>query len=57
MTSGIKLNYILGPKRDGDVVEIYADYTKAKQLLGWTPQHDIQSIMDTSWRWQLNKLY
>jgi len=57
LTSGQKLNYILGPRRDGDVVEIYADYTKAKQLLGWTPQHDIQSIMDTAWRWQLNKLY
>lgn len=34
-TSGVKLNYEIGPRRSGDVVAIYANNDKAKKLLGW----------------------
>ncbi len=50
--SGQKLNYQLGPRRPGDVVAIYADATKAKEILGWTPQRDILNIMNTAWQWE-----
>lgn len=46
------LNYTIGERRNGDVVAIYANYEKAKQLLGWQPQYDIKDIMKTAWLWQ-----
>jgi UDP-glucose 4-epimerase len=49
--SGIKLNYEIGPPRQGDVIAIYADHTKAKTELGWDPSRDIDQIMDSAWKW------
>lgn len=48
----IKLNYKLGPKRDGDAAAIYADNTKAKTTLGWTPKRGIDEIMADAWAWE-----
>lgn len=50
--SGQKLNYQIGPRRAGDVEAIYANNDKAKEIIGWTPQHDLDSMMDTAWRWE-----
>lgn len=50
--SGQKLNYSLGDRREGDVIAIYADYSKAKQNFGWTPKYGIEDIMDTAWKWE-----
>lgn len=51
--SGVKLNYKLGPRRAGDVIAIYANNNKAKTRLGWNPQHDINEMMHTAWKWEL----
>lgn len=53
--SNTKLNYKIGPRREGDVVAVYADYSKAKELLGWEPKYNIQDIMSTAWAWEKNK--
>lgn len=53
--NGIKLNYIIGSKRPGDVMAIYSDYSKAKKNLGWTPQYDVDDIMYSSWLWEKNR--
>jgi len=50
--SGQKLNYIVGDRREGDVIAIYADYVKAKSNLAWTPKFGIEDIMDTAWKWE-----
>jgi UDP-glucose 4-epimerase len=50
--TGQKLNYSIGPRRDGDVVEIYSDSSKAHKDLGWTPKHDIDDMMLSAWKWQ-----
>ncbi len=50
--SGQKLNYKVGPRRPGDVVEVYANNNKAKTLLGWETIHDLDAMMDTAWRWE-----
>jgi UDP-glucose 4-epimerase len=47
-----KLHYTVGPRREGDVVQIYADNTLAQQLLQWQPKHSIDSMMRTAWKWQ-----
>lgn len=50
--TGIKLNYHIGPRRPGDVVAIYADSSKAKKMLNWGMQRDIDVIMKTAWEWE-----
>jgi UDP-glucose 4-epimerase len=50
--SGIKLNYEIGPPRDGDVIAIYADNTLAKQELNWEPKYNIDEMMLSAWKWQ-----
>lgn len=51
-TTGVKLNYAIGPRRAGDVIAIYANNDKARKLLGWSPQHDINDIMGSAWKWE-----
>lgn len=42
----------IGSRREGDPAELIADATKAREVLGWSPQYtDIQSIIETAWRW------
>lgn len=49
--TGQELNYRIGPRRAGDVSAIYSDYTKAKNLLGWSPKYNVDDILATAWKW------
>jgi len=53
--SGVKLNYQIGPRREGDVVAIYADHNKATELLSWQPKYTMQDIMQTAWEWEVKR--
>lgn len=50
--SGQKLNYKIGPRRPGDVIEVYANNNRAKSLLGWETKYGLDAMMDTAWRWE-----
>lgn len=50
--SGQKLNYSIGPRRPGDVPAIYADATKAKQVLGFKTETSLADSLASSWKWQ-----
>lgn len=47
-----KLNFKMVDRRPGDVEAVYADYTLAKKVLGWSPQLDLKDIMRTAWAWE-----
>mgnify|MGYP005811835415 CR=1 FL=1 len=51
--SGVKLNYHVGPRRDGDVVKTWANTDKIKRLLGWTPKYSLEDSMRDAWNWQV----
>lgn len=51
--SGVKLNYELGEARPGDVIAIYANNSKAREKLGWTPGTGIEDSMRTAWQWEV----
>ncbi|RYE21741.1 MAG: UDP-glucose 4-epimerase GalE [Sphingobacteriales bacterium] len=51
--SGQKLNYKLGDRRSGDVVAVYANNSKARQLLNWEIKYSLDKMMDTAWRWEV----
>ena len=48
----IKLNYIIGPRREGDVIAIYANKDKAEKELGWVPMFSLEQIMESAWKWE-----
>ncbi len=50
--SGTKLNYKIGERRAGDVIEIFASNEKAKTLLDWKPKYKIDDMMRSAWEWQ-----
>ncbi|MCK7559136.1 UDP-glucose 4-epimerase GalE [Chitinophaga sedimenti] len=52
--SGVKLNYELGPRRPGDVIEIYANNSYAREKLGWEPKQSIEDMMRTAWQWEVS---
>jgi UDP-glucose 4-epimerase len=51
--SGVKLNYVIGPRRQGDVVAVYADNKLAKEKLGWEIKYSLEDMMSTAWKWEL----
>ena len=52
--SGQKLNYEVGPRRAGDVINIYANNDFAKKELNWIPKFNLDDMMLSAWKWQLN---
>ncbi|TDQ19181.1 UDP-galactose 4-epimerase [Algoriphagus boseongensis] len=50
--SGEKLNFEIGPRRPGDVIQVWADTTKINQVLGWYPKFSLEDSMRDSWNWQ-----
>jgi UDP-glucose 4-epimerase len=52
--NNVKVNYKIGPKRDGDVEQIYADVSKANSELNWTCQYSLADALKHSWEWEKN---
>ncbi len=44
--------YDVVPRRDGDIAEIYANASKAKELLGWSTAKSLDDMCADHWRWQ-----
>ncbi|MBS1742570.1 MAG: UDP-glucose 4-epimerase GalE [Bacteroidetes bacterium] len=51
--SNQKLNYVIGPRRPGDITAIYANNEKARKVLGWETKYDLEDMMRTAWEWEL----
>ncbi|WP_423863627.1 UDP-glucose 4-epimerase GalE [Bradyrhizobium sp.] len=45
-----------GPRREGDSPALVADNALAERALGWSPRHDLQSIIVTAFNWHSNYL-
>ncbi len=51
-TTGEKLNWSFADRRAGDIIQIWADTTFAKEELGWQAKEDIDSMTLSAWKWQ-----
>lgn len=51
-TSGVDVPYKIVGRRAGDPAKVYADATKAKEILGWQAEYDIERMCADGWRWQ-----
>jgi UDP-glucose 4-epimerase len=50
--SGVKLNWSFGPRRPGDVEQIYANTSKAEEVLGWKSMRTIEDAIRDAWKWE-----
>lgn len=50
--SGEKLNYVIGPRREGDIIKVWGDVTKSAEQLGWKAELGIEEMMSSSWKWE-----
>ncbi len=52
--TGVKVPYVIKPRRAGDIATCYSDASKAKKELGWVAEKGIREMCADSWRWQKN---
>ncbi|MEA5138053.1 UDP-glucose 4-epimerase GalE [Arcicella rigui] len=50
--TGLKVDYSIQPRRDGDVVAVYADCTKSNEVLGWKAEKTLTEALGDAWNWQ-----
>ena len=56
--SGKKCSVEYVERRPGDPAKLFANNTKAKEILGWQPKYtNIKDIIQTAWNWELNRRY
>lgn len=50
--TGKKIPYVIAPRRAGDIDKCYSDPSKAKELLSWSAEYDLEDMCKDSWKWQ-----
>lgn len=48
----VKIPYVIQPRREGDISEMYANAILAEQELGWKSKHTLEEMCADFWRWQ-----
>lgn len=51
-STGVKVPYVIGSRREGDIEKIWAEPRKANEVLGWKAETNIDETMRNAWRWQ-----
>lgn len=51
-TTNQKLNYSFTERRQGDVPQLFADSTKANQILNWQAKFNLDDMTSSSWNFQ-----
>ncbi len=47
-----KLPYKIVDRREGDVIEAYADTEKANAVLGWKTELSLEKALESAWKWE-----
>ncbi len=48
----IKVNFKIGPRREGDAAKVYADNRKITSDLGWQAKYSLADALKHAWNWQ-----
>jgi UDP-glucose 4-epimerase len=54
-TTNQKLNWEFGPRREGDVQEIFANPAKIESNFGWKAQFDVEDAILDAWNWEIKR--
>lgn len=52
--NNVEIPYKICPRRAGDIATCYADASRAKEVLGWVAEKDLNDMVRDSWNWQKN---
>lgn len=51
-STGVKLNYTIGARREGDIEKVWGDVTKSARDLGWKAELGLNEMMSSAWKWE-----
>lgn len=51
-STGEKLNYTIGARREGDIEQVWGDVHKSAEELGWKAELDLDEMMLSAWNWE-----
>jgi UDP-glucose 4-epimerase len=51
--NGVPVPHVIGPRRTGDTTSVYADTTRSREVLGWSPKFTLADGLRDAWRWQM----
>ena len=51
--NGVKVEYRIVGRREGDIEKIWADTSYANRELGWKAEKSIEETLASAWKWQL----
>lgn len=55
--SGRPVPHVFEPRRPGDPGVLVADNSKARDVLGWSPQYNLEQIIESAYRWESNRRF
>lgn len=55
-STGQALQYRIVDRRPGDVEQVWADTTKANEILGWTARRSLEDMAASAWAWEKSRL-
>ncbi|HCT94725.1 MAG: UDP-glucose 4-epimerase GalE [Bacteroidetes bacterium GWE2_39_28] len=50
--TGVKVPYIIAPRREGDIEQVWADPSRANEILGWIAETPLDAVMKSAWLWE-----
>jgi UDP-glucose 4-epimerase len=53
--NGVKVNYKISGRREGDVEKIYSNSAKAREI-GWRPKREVNEMVSSAWKWHKNRI-
>jgi UDP-glucose 4-epimerase len=51
-STGEKVQFTIGARREGDVEQVWGDVTKSDRDLGWKAELDVNQMMQSAWNWE-----
>ena len=54
-TNKLIINYSIGPRRSGDIEQIYANSNLIKEELSWQAKESLEEAMKSAWAWEKQK--
>lgn len=50
--NGVKVNHKIAPRREGDIIAIWADPSLANNELGWKAERTLDETLKSAWEWE-----
>ena len=50
--SGVKLNYKIVGRREGDIIKVWADPRFSNEELGWKAEKGLEEMVASAWKWE-----